>query len=79
MKVDENMKKFLMPLVVLVIAAVISAVLYFARIEIHKDWQTTIGTVTKVEVRQRKIGSPFRNPFTVNICKSPCIFYRIGV
>ena len=45
-----KMKKFLMPLLVLVIAAVISVVLYFVRIEIHKDWQTTIGTVTKVEV-----------------------------
>lgn len=46
-------KKFLMPLLVLVIAAVISAVLYFVRIEIHKDWQTTTGTITNIEVKHR--------------------------
>lgn len=47
------MKKFLMPLLVLVLAAVISVVLYFVRIEIHKDWQTTTGTITNIEVKHR--------------------------
>ena len=45
------MKKFLMPLLALVIAAIISTVLYFVRIEIHKDWQTTIGTITNIEIK----------------------------
>ncbi len=49
------MKKFLMPLLVLVIAAIISAVLYFVRIEIHKDWQTTIGTITNIEIKTTAI------------------------
>lgn len=48
------MKKFLMPLLVLVIAAIISIALYFVRIEIHKDWQTTTGTITKTEVTKRR-------------------------
>ena len=47
-------KKFLLPLLVLLVAAVISAVLYFVRIEIHKDWQTTIGTITNVEIKHRR-------------------------
>lgn len=49
-----KMKKFLMPLLVLVIAAVISVVLYFVRIEIHKDWQTTTGTITNIEFTYRR-------------------------
>lgn len=67
------MKKFLMPLLVLVIAAVISVVLYFVRIEIHKDWQTTIGTVTKVEVTRKSShrigggGKTFHYYWTYNI------------
>lgn len=47
------MKKFLMPLLVLVIAAVISVAFYFVRIEIHKDWRTTTGTITNIEITKR--------------------------
>lgn len=48
------MKKILMPLSVLLLAAIISAVLYFVRIEIFKDWQTTTGTVTNTEITHGK-------------------------
>ncbi len=43
-----------MPLVVLVIAAIISVILYFTIIEIYKDWQTATGTITNIEITSRR-------------------------
>ena len=47
MKVLKN------PIVVLLIAAIISAAFYFVRTEMFSDWQSVTGTVTMVEVRGR--------------------------
>lgn len=49
-----KMKKFLFPLLVLIIASMISAILYFVIIETHNDWKTTTGTITNIEITQRR-------------------------
>ena len=48
------MKKYLVPLAVLAIAAAISAVMYFIITEIHRDWQPVTGTVTDIEITDRR-------------------------
>lgn len=53
------MKKIIVPLVVLLIAGIISAILYFTINEKAEQWLTTDGTITNVKITQgnaRSIG-----------------------
>ena len=49
-----EMKKWLMPLAVLVIAAILSVILWCIAAETYKDWQPTAGTITHTEIRFRR-------------------------
>lgn len=48
------MKKFLLPLAVLAAAAILSVILYVSITETYKDWQTTTGTLTDIEITDRR-------------------------
>ncbi|MBQ2326617.1 MAG: hypothetical protein II376_03595, partial [Clostridia bacterium] len=48
------MKKLLMPLVVLIMAALLSVIQYFVVTERYKDWKTTTAVITDIEITDRR-------------------------
>ena len=48
------MKKLLMPLVVLIMAAMLSVVQYYAVTETYKDWMKTTAVITDIQITDRR-------------------------
>ena len=48
------MKRFLMPLVVLIMASMLSVVQYYAVTETYKDWKNTTAVITDIQITDRR-------------------------
>lgn len=48
------MKKLLMPLVVLIMAAMLSVIQYYAVTETYKDWMKTTAVLTDIQITDRR-------------------------